>query len=138
MSGKIVHSVEAGQQISVFLDDRPGTLAEVAKLLGDRGVNILALSLAEGLGHGYVRMVVDKTDEALEVLKGAEELTMQREVLLLELNNAPGSLAAIAEKLSAADINIEYAYCAAGRNVDRGLVVVRVNKTAEALQSLKD
>jgi len=138
MSGKILHSVEAGQQISVFLDDRPGTLAEVTKLLGDRGVNIFALSLAEGLGHGYVRMVVDKTEEALEVLKGAEELTMQREVLLLELNNAPGSLAAVAEKLSAADINIEYAYCAGGRNVDRGLVVVRVNKTAEALQTLKD
>ncbi len=138
MNSKVLHSVRKGRQISVFLDDEPGTLGRVARLLGEHGVNIYALSLAEGLGHGYVRMVVDKPGEALAVLQKAEELTLERDVLLLELSNQPGSLGGVAERLGAAGVNIEYAYCAGGPNVDKGLVVIRVNDTEKALEVLKE
>lgn len=133
MSGTILHSVSAGRQISVFLDDEPGTLANVSELLGKNGVNIHALSLAEGVGHGYVRMVVDKPDVAVRVLAAAEQLTMEREVILLELSNLPGSLGRVARALADARINLEYAYCAAGPSVDRGLIVVRVSDTKKAV-----
>ena len=136
MSGKMLHSVARGRQISVFLDDTPGTLAGVAEELGKHGINIYALTLAEGLGHGYVRMVVDKPDECIKALKAAEELVMERDVILLELNNAPGSLGSVARELAKANINLEYAYCAGGPNVDKGLVVVRVNDTEKALKVL--
>lgn len=137
MTRKVLFSYERGRQISVFLDDEPGTLGRVARLLGGHGVNIYALSLAEGLGHGYVRMVVDKPDEALDVLRKAEELTLEREVLLLELSNEPGSLGTVAEALGAAGVNIEYAYCAGGPSVDKGLVVIRVSDLTKALSVLE-
>lgn len=138
MSGKILHRAKPGRQVSVFLEDEPGTLAAVTALLGRHGINIYALSLAEGVGHGYVRMVVDKTDEAVRVLRDSEELVMEREVLLLELSNQPGSLGQVARRLADAGINLEYAYCAGGPSVDCGLVVVRVNDPAKALKILQE
>lgn len=134
----VLHSVRRGRQISVFLDDEPGALGRVTKWLGENGINIFALSLAEGLGHGYVRMVVDKPDEALQALRKVNELTLERDVLLLELSNQPGSLGAVATQLGEAGVNIEYAYCAGGPSVDKGLVVIRVNDTVKALRVLTD
>jgi hypothetical protein len=136
MSKKIVHSATVGRQISVFLDDKPGALAEVCKMLSDRGINIYALSLAEGVGHGYVRMLVDKPDEALRLLQEAEELTMEREVLLVDLVNVTGALGMLTGLLGEAGVNIEYAYCAGGSHVDCGAVVIRVNQTEKALKVL--
>jgi hypothetical protein len=136
MNEKVLYSVTCGKQLSVFVEDQPGTLAAVSKLLGQRGVNIYALSLAEGLGHGYVRMVVDQHETALNIFREAEELTLERDVILLELSNRPGSLGYVTETLAAADVNIEYAYCAGGPSVDKGLVIVRVNDSQKALQVL--
>ena len=133
---KALCSVVKGRQISVFLDDKPGTLANVTAVLGSHHVNIYALSLAEGIGHGYVRMVVNKPDEAHQILKDAGELVMEREVLLLELSNEPGSLGEIARVLAEKGLNLEYAYCAGGPSVDKGLVIVKVDDTEKAFETL--
>ena len=130
-------NVTRGKQIAVFLDDKPGTLAHVADALGKQGINIYALSLAEGLGHGYIRMVVDKPDAAIRFLKESEELVLEKDVLLLELSNAPGSLGNVARVLGDEGINLEYAYCAGGPNVDKGLVVVKTSDTDKAYEALK-
>ena len=137
MNEKILHSAKLGKQLSVFVEDEPGTLAAVTNLLGKQGINIYALTLAEGLGHGYLRMVVDKHDEAMKVLRAAEELIMERDVILLELSNQPGSLGRVAGMLAAAGVNLEYAYCAGGPSVDRGLVVVRADDCAKAMKVLQ-
>lgn len=137
MKPKALHSVQVGTQVSVFLEDRPGTLGGVATLLGKHGINIYALTLAEGIGHGYVRMVVDQPEKASEVLKEAGELVMETAVLLLELSNQPGSLGAVARELGAAGINLEYAYCAGGPGVDKGLVVIRVDDAGKAVRTLE-
>jgi hypothetical protein len=137
VTNDVLHSASLGRQISVFLDDEPGTLAHVAVLLGRCGVNIFALSLAEGVGHGYIRMVVDKPEDALTALHDAEELVMEREVLLLEVSNTPGSLGLVARALADAKLNLEYAYCAGGPSVDKGLIVVRVNDAKKGLEVLK-
>ena len=137
MSEKVLHSAKLGKQLSVFVEDQPGTLAAVSNLLGKNDINIYALSLAEGLGHGYVRMVVDKHEEAMKVFREADELTMERDVILLELSNRPGSLGRVAGTLAAAGVNLEYAYCAGGPSVDKGLVVVRVDNSEKALKVLQ-
>ena len=137
MTDKVLHSAKLGKQLSVFVEDQPGTLAAITSLLGKNGINIYALTLAEGLGHGYVRMVVDKHDEAMKVLRAAEELIMERDVILLELSNQPGSLGRVAAILAAAGVNLEYAYCAGGPSVDKGLVVVRAGDPEKALKILK-
>ncbi len=131
-------SVQAvkGRQFSVFLDDRPGTLGEVTTLLGEGGINIHALTLAEGTGHGYVRLVVDRHEEARERLQAGGYLFFERDVVLLEIPNAPGSLAAIARTWGKHKINIEYAYCAGGPHVERGLVVIRTDDVDAAISSL--
>ena len=126
-----------GKQISVFLDDTPGSLAKVCRLLGDARINIHALSLAEGLGHGYVRMVVDRHPAACELLRKNGYLFFEKDVLLVEVANSPGGLAAITERWCALGINLEYAYCAGGPRVDHGLVVVKVDRTDEALDAVR-
>lgn len=137
MSKSLVESVVVKQQIAVFVDDKPGSLSAVTTLLGRHGVNIYALSLAEGVGHGYVRMVVDRPDEALRVLKDAEELTIVRDVILVELGSRTGALGWMTGKLAEAGINLEYAYCAGGPSMDKGVIVIRVNDTAKALKVLQ-
>lgn len=124
------------RQISVFLEDRPGTLGDVCRRLGDAGVNIWALSLAEGIGHGYVRMICDDPDRAAEVLRRENYLFFEKEVLLLGLPNTPGSLAQMAAQLGAAGINIEYLYCASSPQVAVGLVVIRVDQPETAMRVL--
>lgn len=137
MSESLVESVVVKQQIAVFVDDKPGSLSAVTTLLGRHGVNIYALSLAEGVGHGYVRMVVDRPDEALRVFKDAEELTIVRDVILVELGSRTGALGWMTGKLAEAGINLEYAYCAGGPSMDKGVIVIRVNDTAKALKVLQ-
>jgi len=127
----------AWRQLSVFLDDRPGTLGRVCRLLGDAGVNIWALSLAEGIDHGYLRMITDQPDRAIEVLRREGHLFFEKEVLLLEIGNRPGGLGTVAECWGAAGVNIEYCYCASSPKVAVGLVVVRVDDPAKAIAALK-
>ena len=136
MTDKMLHSAKRGRQLSVFIEDEPGTLSAVANLLGERGINIYALTMAEGVGHGYVRMVVDRHDEAVKILRAAEELVIEREVILLELLNRPGSLGRVGQALATGGVNVEYAYCAGGPSVDKGLVVVRVDDGEKALNVL--
>lgn len=137
MNNLILHNVQKGRQIAVFLDDVPGTLCEVTTLLGRQGVNIYALALAEGIGHGYVRMMVDRPDDAMRILREADQLVMEREVILLELVNVTGALGALTRVLADAKINLEYAYCAGGPSVTQGLVVIRVDQTEKALALLR-
>lgn len=131
-----VPAARQGRQLCVFLDDRPGTLGRVCERLGAASINIQALSLAEGSGHGYVRMVVDQPDAAVARLKEDGDLFFEKDVLVLELENRPGALGAAAALLGAAGVNIEYAYCAAGSGVRSGMVVLRVDDLAKALKAL--
>lgn len=132
----ILYSMRRGRQISVFLDNRPGTLNRLLDPLGEAGINIHALSATEGLDHGYVRLVVDDPDRALERLNEMKQLAYTRDVLLLEIGNRPGVLAAVAEVLGATGVNIEYAYCAGGPALDRGLIVLRVSDVEAAEAAL--
>ena len=138
MSEKIVFSAKKGKQIAVFIENEPGTLAAVTEILGKQGINIFALTLAEGIDHGYVRMVVDRYDEARKLLVQMGQLVIDREVVLLELANKAGSLAAVTRLWAAAGINLEYAYCANSPGVDKGMVIVRVNDTDKAIKLLQE
>jgi hypothetical protein len=132
-----LYRVRAGKQISIFIDNRVGALAEVIDVLRDTGVNMLALSLSEGLEIGYLRITVDRLGTAVEVLGEAGHLVYERDVLLLEVANAPGGLARGIDALAKAGINIEYAYSATGPGADRSLIVVRVADVPGALAILQ-
>ncbi len=134
MSNKLF-SAKAGKQISVFLENRPGTLSEVINALREGGVNMMALSLSEGLDIGYLRIIVDHHEEAVKLLRAKGQLVIEREVALLTVANEPGGLARAIEVWAKSGINVEYAYSADDAAPDRSLIVARVNDVAKAIKA---
>jgi len=128
--------MEITTQLALFLNNRPGALARVCSALSDAGINILAFSMSDTVDHTVLRMVVSDPRRALGLFEERGALVVESEVLLLHGNNRPGSLAAIARKLSAARINIEYAYSATSPNERSGLLVMRVTNYRKALKVL--
>lgn len=138
MSDKVLYKATKGVQISIFLDNEAGALSRVCKAFGEKEINIHGLTVAEGIDHGYLRMVVESEKGATKLLEDNGYMAFEREVVLLEVANNPGSFGIISEKWSNEGINIDYAYCAGGPSVDRGLVVVHVNDIDKALEILQD
>ena len=131
---KIVFS--KGTQLTVYIDNRKGTLSALATFLGKHGVNIYGLTLADTEGHGYARLIVDDTEKARQLVEDAGELVAAREVLLIQVANEPGELARMLEALAAHDLNIEYGYSSGGPGNEKGLVLVPSDVDA-ALDVLK-
>ena len=133
---KNLFSAKPGRQISVFIENRPGTLSEVIDILREEGVNMLSLSLSEGLDHGYLRITVDRHERAVAVLQRTGHLVIERDVVLLEVANAPGGLAAAIDRWAKAGINLEYAYSATGPGAERSLIIAHVSDLPKALAAL--
>ncbi|MCZ7592245.1 MAG: ACT domain-containing protein [Kiritimatiellae bacterium] len=136
MTNKLFNA-KPGKQISIFLENRPGTLAEVINTLRKHGVNMLALSLSEGIDVGYVRIIVDKHNEAVEVLKQAKHIISVTDVVLLTVANKPGGLASAIDVWAKAGINVEYAYSADDADAEQSLIVAHVNKPKKAVEVLR-
>ncbi len=130
--------VSRGRQISVFLEDKPGTLGTVCRQLGAAGVNILALSLAEGIDHGYLRIVTSAPDLAIATLKAADYLFYEKEVVLVEAACRPGVLGEVAQRWGAAGINIEYCYCGTSSDDAFSLLAARVDDPTKAAAILAE
>ncbi|MBX3731503.1 MAG: ACT domain-containing protein [Verrucomicrobiae bacterium] len=128
--------MEVATQLALFLNNRPGALARVCTALSEAGINILAFSMSDTVDHTVLRMVVSDPQRALVVFEDRGALVVESEVLLLHGNNRPGSLAEIARRLSAARINIEYAYSATSPSERDGLLVLRVTHYRKALKAL--
>ena len=113
-----------GTQLTVYIDNRKGTLSALATFLGKHGINVYGLTLADTEGHGYARLIVDDTEKARQLVEDAGELVAAREVLLIRVANEPGELARMLEALAAHNLNIEYGYSAGGPGDEKGLVLV--------------
>ena len=128
--------MEIVQQLSLFLENKPGTLAEVCKELARQKINISALTISDSVDHAIVRMVVNEPRKALDLFESRGVLVVESKVLMIENSNKPGSLAIIAAKLAKAKINIEYAYLATSPGTKSGLLIVRASDTKKALKVL--
>jgi hypothetical protein len=101
------------KDLTVILEDRPGTLADMGEALGDAGINIEGVCGLPCEGKGVIHILVEDAAEARRVLEaGGFEVSDEREVLLLEVENRPGSLGETARKIADAGVNIEYIYVA--------------------------
>jgi hypothetical protein len=129
--------MEIAKQLSVFLANKPGMLADVCDELARAGINIFALTISDTADHSVVRMVVSDPEKALAIFEERGVLTVGSKVLLIENHNKPGALAKIASRLAKAKINIEYAYLATSPASKRGLLILRVDDTKGALKVLK-
>lgn len=129
--------METARQLSIFLDNKPGTLAEVCNELANQKINIYALSISDTTDHSVVRLVVSDPQKASFLFEERGVLVVENNVLLMENANKPGTLANIAQKLGKAKINIEYAYLATSPSSKKGLAVLRVSDTKKALKVLE-
>jgi len=128
--------MEIVKQLSVFLANKPGTLATVCSELSKAKINIYALTISDTVDHAVVRMVVSDTRKAIHIFEQRGVLVVENNVLMIENNNEPGSLARIANRLSKAKINIEYAYLATSPSSEKGLLILRASETKNALKVL--
>ena len=123
-------------QLSVFLENKPGTLAKVCDELARQKINIYALTISDSVDHAVVRMVVSDTAKTLALFEERGVLVVECKVLMIENSNSPGALAKIASRLAKAKINIEYAYLATSPTAKMGLLIVRASEPKRALKVL--
>jgi hypothetical protein len=124
------------EQISIFLENKSGRLAEVTDVLAAAGVNIRALSLADTADFGILRLIVDKIDQAKRALKDKGFTIGKTEVLALEVPDRPGGLNQILRVLGAAGINVEYMYAFVQRSLQNAIVIFRFDELDKAIQVL--
>jgi hypothetical protein len=128
--------IQIAKQLAIFLENRPGTLARVCDALAKAKINIYAISTGDTVDHNVVRMVVNETSRAIEIFQEHGSLIVTTEVLMIEGDNKPGSLADLAHKLAGVNVNIEYCYCATSPKSKNGLLILRVSDTKKALKAL--
>jgi hypothetical protein len=123
-------------QLALFLENKPGTLAAVCDALAEAHINIYGLSVVDSVDHAVVRMVVSDTRKALHIFEAHGTLVVENDVLMIENINKPGSLSIIAKLLAAKKINIDYAYLASMPTARKGLLILRVDDPKKALRVL--
>jgi hypothetical protein len=126
------------KQISVFLENKSGRLAEVTKILGDNNIDISALSIADTTDFGILRLIVNKPDEALLVLRENGFTVNTTNVIAIAVVDEPGGLAAALEILDREAIGIEYMYAFVGKSTNEALVILRVEESDRAIKALTD
>jgi hypothetical protein len=124
-------------QISVFLENRKGRLYDVCSLLGKNKINIRALTIAETEKFGVLRIVVDKPDKAIQVLKKNNFVANLTDIVAVEVEDRPGGLAAILKVLSLNKINLEYMYGFVEKSSDKALLVFRFDDPDKAIAVFK-
>jgi hypothetical protein len=123
-------------QISVFLENKSGRLAEVTRALAQAEVNIRALSLAETIDYGVLRLIVDRAHQAREALARAGFTVTETEVIAVEAPDRPGGLAEIVESLTQQGLNVEYCYAFVSKRGDNAVVILRIEQAERAIQVL--
>ena len=121
------------RQISVFLENKKGRLAEVIGLIAREKINIRALALADTADFGVLRLIVNDTERCFAVLKQAGFVAQKTEVLAVEISDRPGGLQRVLEVFDRMELNIEYMYAFVGRKADNAIVIFRTDQPAKAL-----
>lgn len=124
------------KQISLFLENRTGRLAQITKLLADNGIDIRALSIAETSDYGILRIIVNDPDSAVEMLKSTGITATVTEVLGIAVKDIPGGFAAAISVLSDANIAIDYLYAFISRKDGLANVILRVGNNEAAAKVL--
>ena len=117
-------------QVSVFLENKPGTLNKMTEVLADGGINIRALSLADTKDFGIVRMIVNDVYEATNVLKDANFVATFTPVVVYAISDETGGLNKLLTTFTETNVNIEYMYAFAGKQ--RAYMIFRVSDTKSA------
>ena len=125
------------QQISIFLENKAGRLAEVTGILAEAGVNIRALALADTSDFGVLRLIVDDNHKAEEALRRRGFTVSKTNVVAVEVDDRPGGLHRILEGLNQAGINVEYMYAFVQQSGSNAVMIFRFDQTDAAIRTLE-
>ncbi len=125
------------EQISIFLENKSGRLAEVATVLAGAGINIRALSLADTTDFGILRLIVNDTEKAKQVLKDNAFTVGKTEVIAVEVHDRPGGLAHILAVMRDQGINVEYMYAFVQRSGGNAVIIFRFDEIEKAISALQ-
>jgi len=131
-------SVDHVEQISVFLENKAGRLAEVTRILTEANINIRALSLADTSDFGILRLIVNNHDKAKAELKKAGFAVAKTEVAAVEVSDQPGGLNHILRILKKASVNVEYMYAFVQQSGANAVLIFRFDNLDEAIRILSD
>jgi hypothetical protein len=124
-------------ELTVLIENKPGTLLALGEALGRAKVNILAFVADEVEGQSRVRLVTDNPAKAKKALQAMTLPVSEEDVLIVVLKNKPGTLASVAGKLGSAGINVNRAYCGAEAGSKKQLVVFSVSDLKQAAKAFK-
>lgn len=124
------------EQISIFLENKPGSLENVTKILKDAGVNIRTLSLADSADFGILRLIVNDVDLATKVLKESGFRATRTAVVAVEVPDRPGGLHSILAALSGEGVNVEYLYAFVEKSGQDAVIIFRFNEPDKAIDIL--
>ncbi|HVN70577.1 MAG TPA: ACT domain-containing protein [Desulfomonilia bacterium] len=124
------------EQISIFLENKPGGLSGVTKVLKDAGINIRALSLADTSDFGILRLIVDDVVKAKKVLNETGFAVGRTHVIAVEVPDRPGGLHSILDLLTREGVNVEYMYAFVERSGENAVIIFRFDNIDQAIQVL--
>lgn len=126
------------EQISVFLENKAGRLAEVTGILAEAKVNIRALALADTSDFGVLRLIVDDNIKAVKALKNRGFTVGRTDVVAVEVEDRPGGLYRLLDMLHKADINVEYMYAFVQHSGENAVMIFRFDNIDEAVRVLEE
>jgi hypothetical protein len=125
-------------QVSIFLENRSGGLADVIDVLARTGIDVKAVTLADMADFGILRLIVEDPEQTRRVLKEAGFTVDKTRVIAVEVPDRPGGLGDALHALRGRDINVEYMYSAARKSGERAIVIFRVDEIAKAVDALRE
>lgn len=126
------------KQLSVFLENKPGRLAKMTRVLGQERIDIITLSISDTTNFGIVRAIVNNTDKALEILKNSGFTVNVAELMAVYVPDHPGGLAELLVLLEDKHISVEYLYSFVRKPGDKAMIVFKVEDVAAAEQMIRE
>ncbi|MFT3952211.1 MAG: ACT domain-containing protein [Oscillospiraceae bacterium] len=126
------------KQLSVFVENKPGRLSSITKLLGDNQIDIRAMSIADTKDFGILRLIVNDPDKTLALLKENDYSVTITNVIAIGITDKPGALAGAMETLYANNISVEYMYAFISKTDDTAYIIFRVENNENAISCLSE
>ena len=125
------------QQLSIFVENKSGRLAEITEALANANVDIRALSIADTSNFGILRLIVDKPEQAVAILKEKHLTVLLTNVIAVGINDQPGEFAKAMRVLANNNIGVEYMYAFISRAKGKAYVIIRAEQDQKALEVLE-
>lgn len=125
-------------QLSLFIQNQPGAIAEPCRILAENDINIYTMTLAETNDYGVLRLIVKEWQKARDVLAKAGFTANLTDVVAVKVPNRPGGLAEVLEKMGTLGINVVYMYAFVSNIKDDAVIIFRFDKTEEVLKQLAE